>query len=122
MAKNKEAAKLGELGETYVANLLSNREFRLLDRNWRIKEGELDLVAEDRQGTIIFVEVKTRTSISHGDPLESITKEKAFRIQKLALAWLATHQRLGSRYRIDVAGILVAQSGEFFVDYREGVL
>lgn len=122
MAKNKEAAKLGELGETYVANLLSNRGFRLLDRNWRIKEGELDLVAEDRQGTIIFVEVKTRTSISHGDPLESITNEKAFRIQRLALAWLATHQRLGSRYRIDVAGILVAQSGEFFVDYREGVL
>ena len=122
MAKKKEAAKLGELGETYVANLRSNRGFRLLDRNWRIKEGELDLVAEDRQGTIIFVEVKTRTSISHGDPLESITNEKAFRIQRLALAWLATHQRLGSRYRIDVAGILVAQSGEFFVDYREGVL
>ena len=122
MAKNKEAAKLGEHGETYVANLLSNRGFRLLDRNWRIKEGELDLVAEDRQGTIIFVEVKTRTSIAHGDPLESITNEKAFRIQRLALAWLATHQRLGSRYRIDVAWILVAQSGEFFVDYREGVL
>ena len=122
MAKYRSAAKLGVIGEDFVARTLVNRGFKALDRNWRIKEGELDLVFEDRDGTIVFVEVKARSSISHGDPLESITQEKAFRIQRLALAWLATHQRLGSRYRIDVAGILVARSGEFLLDYREGVL
>jgi putative endonuclease len=122
VAKNPNAAKLGEVGEEFVANSLTTRGMRVLDRNWRIKEGEIDLVVEDREGTIIFIEVKTRSSISHGDPLESISNEKAFRIQRLALAWLATHQRLGSRYRIDVAGILVARSGEFLMDYREGVL
>ena len=122
MAKNQSAAKLGLIGEDFVARTLVNRGLKVLDRNWRIKEGELDLVVEDRDGVIVFVEVKARSSISHGDPLESITQEKAFRIQRLALAWLATHQRLGSRYRIDVAGILVARSGEFLLDYREGVL
>lgn len=122
MAKNQSAAKLGLIGEDFVARTLVNRGLKVLDRNWRIKEGELDLVVEDREGMIVFVEVKARSSISHGDPLESITQEKAFRIQRLALAWLATHQRLGSRYRIDVAGILVARSGEFLLDYREGVL
>jgi putative endonuclease len=122
VAKNPIAAKLGEVGEAFVANTLTAKGMRLLDRNWRIREGEIDLVVEDREGTIIFVEVKTRSSASHGDPLESINNEKAFRIQRLALAWLSTHQRLGSRYRIDVAGILVARSGEFLLDYREGVL
>lgn len=122
MAKNQSAANLGVVGEDFVARTLINRGLRVLDRNWRIREGELDLVVEDRDGTIIFVEVKSRSSISHGDPLDSITPQKAFRIQRLALAWLATHQRLGSRYRIDVAGILVTRSGEFLLDYREGVL
>ncbi|MFM1789233.1 MAG: hypothetical protein RLZZ12_582 [Actinomycetota bacterium] len=122
MALNKSAAKLGEQGEDFVAKSLVSRGLKLLDRNWRIREGEIDLVAQDCDGTIIFVEVKTRSSISHGDPLESISLEKAFRIQRLALAWLATHQRLGSRYRIDAAGILVTRAGEFLMDYREEVL
>jgi len=122
MALNKIAAKLGEQGEDFVAKSLVSRGLRVLDRNWRIKEGEIDLVAQDCDGTIVFVEVKTRSSISHGDPLESVSFDKAFRIQRLALAWLATHQRLGSRYRIDAAGILVTRAGEFLMDYREGVL
>ncbi len=122
MAKNQSAANLGVIGEDFVARTLVKRGMKVLERNWRIREGELDLIVEDRDGTIVFVEVKARSSISHGDPLESITHQKAFRIQRLALAWLATHQRLGSRYRIDVAGILVTRSGEFLLDYREGVL
>lgn len=122
MAKNKSAAKLGEVGEEFVARAIANKGMQILDRNWRIKEGEIDLVVIDKVGTIIFIEVKTRSSISHGDPLESITNEKAFRIQRLALAWLATNQRLGSPYRIDAVGILVVRSGEFLMDYREGVL
>ena len=122
MAKTKGAAKLGEIGEDFVANSLVAKGMRILDRNWRIKEGEIDLVVVDEEGTIIFIEVKTRSSITYGDPLDSISFDKAFRIQRLALAWLATHQRLGGRYRIDVAGILVARSGEFLMDYREGVL
>ena len=122
MALNENSDLIGKTGEREVESYLKSRGYRILERNWRIKEGELDLVVEDRDGMIVFVEVKARSSISHGDPLESITQEKAFRIQRLALAWLATHQRLGSRYRIDVAGILVTRSGEFLLDYREGVL
>ena len=122
MAKNQSAANLGVIGEDFVARTLVKRGMKVLERNWRIREGELDLIVEDRDGTIVFVEVKARSSISHGDPLESITHQRAFRIQRLALAWLATHQRLGSRYRIDVAGILVTRSGEFLLDYRVGVL
>ena len=122
MAKSESAARVGELGEDYVAQRLLNLGYRILDRNWRIREGELDLVALSESGVIIFVEVKTRTSAAYGDPLEAIGGDKALRIQRLALAWLATHQRLGSIYRIDAAGVLLTRSGQIQLDYREAVL
>jgi putative endonuclease len=81
----------------------------------------LDLVALSPKSEIVFVEVKTRTSNDYGEPLESITTVKLQRIQRLALAWLATHQRLGNPYRIDVSGVLLGRSGELSIDYREDV-
>lgn len=122
MALNADAAKTGNVGEDFVAKLITKRAWQILDRNWRIKEGELDIVAIDQAETIIFIEVKTRTSTSYGNPLEAITPEKAQRLQRLALAWLATHQRLGNPFRIDAVGVLITRSGEFIVDYREAVL
>lgn len=122
MAITKTAAVVGEIGEEHVAKFLSSKGWRILDRNWRIKEGELDLVAIRKDSLIIFVEVKTRTSVAHGDPLEAINPQKALRIQRLALAWLATHGRLGSEYRIDAAGVLITRAGEFILDYREAIL
>lgn len=122
VAITKTAAVVGELGEEYVAKFLVSKGWRILERNWRIKEGEIDLIATREDSLLIFVEVKTRTSVAHGDPLEAINPAKAQRIQRLALAWLATHGRLGSDYRIDVAGVLITRSGEFTLDYREAIL
>ena len=122
MALHHRAAILGKDGEEIAANYLIERGYRVLDQNWRIKEGELDLVALAPDGQIIFLEVKSHSSAAFGDPLESITYSKAMRIQRLALAWLATHQRLGSSYRIDAVGIVIGRSGNISIDYREGVL
>ena len=122
MAITKTAAVVGVLGEEHVAKFLISNGWRILDRNWRIKEGEIDLIATREDSLLIFVEVKTRSSATHGDPLEAINPVKAQRIQRLALAWLATHGRLGSEYRIDVAGVLITRSGEFILDYREAIL
>ena len=110
------------MGEEFVARTLISRGLKILDRNWRIREGELDLIAREDGDLIIFIEVKTRSSTQFGEPLESIDKGKALRIQRLALAWLATHQYLGNPYRIDVAGVLITRSGRFILDYRTGVL
>lgn len=122
MALNQRAAITGNIGEEITAEYLNGLGFRILDRNWRIKEGEIDLVALSPEEEIVFVEVKTRTSATFGDPLESISETKLHRIQRLALAWLATHQKLGAPYRIDVAGVLLGRSGEPTVDYRSGIL
>lgn len=113
---------LGALGEKAVAEFLINRGFLIVDRNWRIKEGEIDIVAALPDETFAFVEVKTRTSLAFGHPLEAITREKAQRMQRLALAWLATHQCLGSKYQVDCAAVLILVDGSFSIEYREKVL
>jgi putative endonuclease len=121
VALTPKASKLGENGEQFVADYLTKIGYQIMSRNWRVREGELDIVARDQNGLIIFVEVKTRTSIAFGDPLESIDRKKLFRIQKLALAWLATNLRLGNPYRIDSAGVIISRSGEITLDYRKGI-
>ena len=72
MAINARAGRLGEIGEEIAAQFLIKKGYRILDRNWRIKEGEIDIVALSPESDIIFIEVKSRTSAAFGDPLESI--------------------------------------------------
>jgi putative endonuclease len=113
---------LGAQGEEYVARHLISRNYQILDRNWRIKGGEIDLVAISEFGVIAFVEVKTRTSTSFGHPLEAINREKAYRLQRLALAWLTVNHRWGIEYRIDCAAVLLRDGIFFELDYRQAVL
>lgn len=122
MAGSGKARDLGIAGEEYVANLLKDRGDQILARNWRIREGELDIVSLRNDGTTIFVEVKTRSSETFGAPVEAISGKKALRIQRLALAWLATNGRLGRPFQIDAVGIIWSRSGQIKIDYREGIL
>lgn len=122
MALHQRASELGSRGEDFTVRYLQERGYRIIERNWRIKEGEIDIVSFSPKSEIVFVEVKTRSSATFGEPLESISIEKLHRIQRLALAWLATHQRLGASYRIDVAGVLAGRSGELSIDYRSAIL
>ena len=69
-----------------------------------------------------FVEVKTRSSLAFGNPLEAIDRSKARRLQRLALAWLATHHHLGRDFSIDVAAVLLAPDGSHSIDFRENIL
>ena len=112
----------GAAGEEIAAQYLINRGDEVLARNWRIREGELDLVTLDRSGLIHMVEVKTRSSSAFGHPLEAIDSAKAHRIQRLALAWLATNGALGCDYQIDVAAVLVALDGTPSIEYRTNLL
>ncbi len=113
---------VGEYGENVVADFVRAQGTTVIDRNWRIKEGEIDIVGRLSDGTVAFIEVKTRTSTTFGHPLEAINSQKAHRLQRLALAWLATHQSLGHSYRIDCAAVLIESNGKFTIDYRENIL
>lgn len=121
--KNKSGNRtIGAFGEDAVVEFIRERGLTVLDRNWRIREGEIDIIAKLADGTLAFIEVKTRTSVAFGHPLEAINSDKARRLQRLALAWLATHQSLGCDYRIDCAAVLISAGGKYSVEYRENVL
>jgi putative endonuclease len=113
---------LGAFGEEKVNEYLLAAGYEIIERNWRIREGEIDIVALSAQGVFSFVEVKTRSSVAFGHPFEAINNEKAHRMQRLALAWLATHKCFGCEYAIDVAAVLIAHDGTFTIEYRAGVL
>lgn len=112
----------GAFGEQLTTDFLQRRGDEIVDRNWRIREGEIDIVSLGKDGLFHFVEVKTRSSLAFGHPFEAINKEKAHRMQKLALAWLATHSCLGCDWHIDVAAILIAKDGSHTLEYRENLL
>jgi putative endonuclease len=84
----------------------------VLDRNWRCREGELDLVVR-RGPTLVFCEVKTRTGRTYGEPYEAVTRAKQLRIRRLAGRWLRDRgERLGrgpADIRFDVVSILGSQ-------------
>ena len=114
--------RLGAFGEEAIAQYLLSRGDEILERNWRVREGEIDLIALGTDGLFHFVEVKTRSSLAFGHPLEAINKDKAHRMQRLALAWLATHGCLGCEYQIDVAAVLIATDGTPSIEYRANLL
>ena len=113
---------IGAAGEELAAQYLVNRGDEILARNWRIREGELDLVKLDRSGLIHMIVVKTRSSSAFGHPLEAIDSAKAHRIQRLALAWLATNGALGCDYQIDAIAILTSNDGSHTIELRTNVL
>jgi putative endonuclease len=114
--------RTGAFGEEVTAQFLLARGDEILDRNWRIREGEIDLISLGSDGTFHFIEVKTRSSLAFGHPFEAINREKAHRMQRLAMGWLATHGCLGCEYTIDVVAILIAADGTHSLEYRGNLL
>lgn len=99
---------LGSSGEAAAARWYEARGYQVLDRNWRVREGEIDLVVR-RARTIVFCEVKTRTSDAFGVPAEAVTREKRQRLRVLAARWLEDAPVRPSTIRFDVASVLAGQ-------------
>jgi putative endonuclease len=101
---------LGRRGEGAAIRYLTRRlGWTILDRNWRCRDGELDLVAYDGYRHVVC-EVKTRSSLAYGTPAEAVTTVKAARLRRLAGRWADEHGVRATSIRIDVIG-LVATGG-----------
>ena len=97
---------LGARGEDAVAAWYADRGYEVVVRNWRCRDGELDLVLR-RGRTYVFCEVKTRTSTLFGAPIEAVTSEKQRRLRRLAARWLDDEAPLRpGGIRFDVASVL----------------
>jgi putative endonuclease len=95
---------VGSQGEELAANFLRRLRYRILERNYRCRCGEIDIVA--RQGeTVVFVEVKTRRSDRYGSPALSVTPFKQRQIARAAQTWLAANRLADAAARFDVLSI-----------------
>jgi putative endonuclease len=111
---------LGQQGEELAAKLLTEAGLSVIGRNWRCTLGEIDIVALDGR-TLVICEVKTRSGVRFGTPIEAVTRPKAHRLRRLAVAWVRAHGLVFDQIRIDVIGVLRAPSGEFSLEHVRGV-
>ena len=107
--KGHENAGVGTSGEELAAAFLQRSGLKIIERNFRCKGGEVDIVAKDGD-TFVFVEVKTRKTLTYGPPQLAVTPFKQRQISKAALTWLARNQLHDHPARFDVIAIILESS------------
>ena len=96
----------GKQSEAIAKEYLIKSGYKILDLNWHYsKNAEIDIIAEEKD-TIVFVEVKTRTSLNYGHPFEAISKEKIDKINQAILAYLKLIDKQYKQYRIDGIAVI----------------
>jgi putative endonuclease len=104
---NKKHLSLGRRGEELARRFLKKWGYKILEANYRGLLGEIDLVARDGE-CLVFVEVKTRSTVAYGHPLESINPRKQRQLSKVAGEYLAAHGGAEQFCRFDAVSVLLA--------------
>lgn len=120
MTGTQSRGELGAWGEQVAVDYLQGRGLSVLERNWRCRYGELDIIAADA-GTVVFVEVKTRAGDLFGEATAAVTPAKVRRLRRLAGLWLAAQERSWAAVRIDVIGIRVGRRREPEITHLQAV-
>jgi putative endonuclease len=107
--KGHENAGIGSRGEELATAFLERNGLRIVERNFRCKGGEVDIIARDGK-TIVFIEVKSRRNLAYGVPQLAVTEFKQRQISKAALTWLSKNSLHDSPARFDVIAILLESS------------
>ena len=98
--------KKGKDGEKMAENFLSKKGYKILERNYLKRQGEIDIIAFDsKYKEIVFIEVKTRKNSEYGYPEEFVTKKKIEKISSTAYIWLKKHKKIDDFWRIDIIAI-----------------
>lgn len=112
--------RLGQRGERLAEDYLKASGAVILDRNWRCRDGELDLVALDG-AVLVAVEVKSRSSWDFGHPFEAVDGAKLARVARLAAAWAREHRLQSARRRVDVIAVTGPEKASPLVEHLRGV-
>ena len=114
--------QLGAMGEALAVDYLTRLGLHILQRNWRCRYGELDVIAsDDAARAVVFVEVKTRTGDGYGGLAQAVTPRKVRRLRRLAGLWLAGQDERWSTIRIDVIGVRVGRRRTPEITHLQGV-
>ena len=116
---------VGRRGEDLAVAELQRQGMEVLARNWRCgRLGEVDVVALDRSTavpTVVICEVKCRSGLGYGHPLEAVTWAKLRTLRQLAAEWVRDHPRGPVRVRIDAVGVVLPRVGEPQLTHARGV-
>ncbi len=108
--------RLGLCGEEIVADYLTQKGYTIVVKNYRCKAGEIDIIARDG-AELVFIEVKTRSSLSFGSPAEAVTPRKQRQISRAAQWYLAEQQLFDVPARFDVIAVLGADRKNMAIDH-----
>ncbi len=113
---------VGRYGERVAARWLTEAGMTVVERNWRCRRGEIDILARDGD-VLVVCEVKTRRSSRAGTPAEAVTPRKLARLQDLAAEWLSARPGAApGGVRFDVVAVVPAERGPARVEHLRGVL
>ena len=109
---------VGNLGEEVAAAFLTTNGYKVIERNFRCKGGEVDIIARDtKEKSLAFIEVKTRKNLSYGAPQLAVTPFKQRQISKAALTWLSKNHLHDQNARFDVIAILLTDNGQHKIEH-----
>ncbi len=111
---------LGKQGEDLACEYLERQGLVVLSRNWACREGELDVVATDGD-QLIVCEVKSRSGVAFGSPLEAVTPEKLARVRKATQRWLMAYRVGWVSIRYDAISVLWPPEGEVRLHHLKGL-
>ena len=115
MPAAKSKKQVGVRGEDLACAERERQGMQVLERNWRCRLGEIDIVAAEAGATgltLVFCEVKCRSGLGFGHPLEAITFTKMQTLRQLAAVWMREHRMKASSIRLDAIGIVLAPGQE----------
>ena len=118
MYTNKE---LGELGEKLAKKFLLERDYEIICQNFRGRQGEIDIIAKEKDETIVFIEVKTRTSLEFGNPAEAVDNEKMEHIIKTAKYFLYCQKIKENNIRFDAIEVFIYK-GRYRVNHIRQII
>lgn len=108
---------IGKQGELFAEQYLEKQHYTLIQKNFRCKLGEIDLIAKDGH-IVVFVEVRTKTSTLYGPAYNSVTPRKQKQVKRVALFYISQHNLVNTQFRFDVIGItLNAETGAYHLDH-----
>lgn len=111
----KSRSETGRRGEELAAQYLLKQGYKVIARNYRVPCGEIDIIAQDK-ATLVFVEVKTRSSIGFGLPAESVTPRKQRQIAKAAFVFLEQNGGMNRSARFDVVSVVLSGGGPPWIE------
>ena len=124
MAMRDSKKQIGVRGEDLACAELERQGLQVLERNWRCRLGEIDIVAAEAGAnglTMVFCEVKCRSGLGFGHPLEAITFTKRRTLRQLAAVWMRQHRVKASAIRLDAVGVVLAAGEEPSVTHVRAV-